>query len=1156
MNRLLAALSARIRRPAGPGRARDLAAAARDAERRMAAGFRAFGEYEQTGRPEALAAALAAFPPGHPELPGYLSNLGNVLIMRFLEAGDTAEMDAAVDAEQRAVDLAPPDHPDLAKMRSNLGVALRIRFERAGDVADLDAAIDAGRRAVDRAPPGHPELAMYLWNLEVALLARFERAGDAADLDAAVDAGRRAVDLAPPGHPGLAGYLSSLGNALLRRFERAGDAADLDAAIDAGRRAVEITPPGHPGLALYLSNHGIALRTRSERTGDGADLDAAIDAGRRAVEITPPGHPDLAMYLANLGVTLLFRFERAGDGADLDAAIDAGRRAVEITPPAHRHLAAMLSGLGGALRTRFERGGDAADLDAAVDAGRRAVDLAPPGSHHFAGHLTNLQSALLARFERAGDGADLDAAIDAGRRAVEITPPGHPRLAMMLSNLAGALRARFERAGDGADLDAAIDAGRRAVEITPPGHSGLALYLSNHGLALLARFEWAGDAADLDAAVDAGRRAVEITPAGRPGLAGYLSNLEIALLVRFERAGDGADLDAAIDAGRRAVEITPPGHPDLAGYLLNLGNTLLVRFERAGNGADLDAAISSWQQGSQVPAGAPNVRLGAAEALGAAAADAGRMHEAAEGYAAAVGLLPVVAFHGLGRAAREEHLARWAGLAADAAACAVLDGRPEAAVELLEQGRSVLWTQALNLRTDLTRLVSHAPELAERLTSIRQVLDTPMPAADPLVSASADGTALAADGARRQQEEAADLRRRKAREWDDVVAQVRALDGFGHFLAAVPYPELAAAAAGGPAVIVNASRHGCHALIIDAGSEHARVVSLPALSLDAAVRHADTMLAALAGAAVPGRGLPDRERDRHAILDVLDWLWDAIAQPVLTALGHTAAPDPGGPWPRVWWCPTGPLTVLPLHAAGHHPRLRTAAARSADSVPDRVISSCTPTLTALIRARQPAAGTGVRQLTVGMPATPGQSPLPAVPAELKVLARHFPPGNGSRQLAGPQATRAAVLTAIADHSWVHLACHASQQHADPARSGFNLWDGTLTITDLAAQPTQGRDLAFLSACQTAAGSVRHLDEAIHLAAAMQFLGYRHVIATLWTINDSPAPHLADTVYTTLTQDGKPDPGSAAEALHYAIHTLRQTDPTNPLLWAPYIHLGT
>jgi hypothetical protein len=549
------------------------------------------------------------------------------------------------------------------------------------------------------------------------------------------------------------------------------------------------------------------------------------------------------------------------------------------------------------------------------------------------------------------------------------------------------------------------------------------------------------------------------------------------------------------------------------------------------------------------------MRLTAAGAWGSAAAGAGRTRDAADGYAAAVGLLPVLAFHGLDRATREEHLAQWPGLAADAAACAVLDDRPEVAVELLEQGRSVLWTQALNLRTDLTRLADTAPGLAQRLTSIRQVLDTPMPEAASLVSAPAGGTAPAADSAR-QQQDAADLRRRKAREWDDTVTQVRALDGFEHFLAAVPYADLAAAAIDGPVVMINASRHGCHALITEASSQHARVVSLPGLTLDAAVHHANTMLSALAGAADPGRAFPDREKDRHAILDVLDWLWDAIAQPVLTALGHTTTPHPGSSWPRVWWCPTGPLTVLPIHAAGRHPRLRTAATSSTDSVPDRVISSYTPTLTPLTRTRQPLAPAAVRQLTVGMPATPGLPRLHAVPAELNVLARHFPPGNGNQQLARSQATRAAVLAALGTHSWVHLACHASQQHADPARSGFALWDGTLTITDLAAQPTQGRDLAFLSACQTAAGSVRHLDEAIHLAAAMQFLGYRHVIATMWTIFDSPAPHIADTVYTALTQDRAPDPRRTAEALHHAIDALRKTDPTNPLIWAPYIHHGT
>ncbi len=860
------------------------------------------------------------------------------------------------------------------------------------------------------------------------------------------------------------------------------------------------------------------------------------------------------MLLSNLGGSLRARFERAGDAADLDAAIDAVRRAADLTPPGHRDLAMYLSNLGVSLRTRFERAGDAADLDAAIDAGRRAVDLIPPGHPDLAAYLSNLGDALRVRFERAGDAGDLDAAINVVRRAVDLIPPGHQSRAGILSNLGLALRARFERAGDAGDLDAAIDAGRRAAALTPPGHAGAGATLSNLGLALRARFERAGDARDLDGAIVVGRRAAGLTPPGRPGRAWILSNLEGSLVARFERAGDAGDLDAAIDAGREAADLTPPGHPGLAGHLSNLGLALRARFERAGDVGDLDAAIGCWRQASDVPAGTPSVRLAAARAWGEAAAAAGRTREAAEGYAAAVGLLPTTAWHGLDRATREEHLAQWAGLAADAAACAILDTRPGLAVELLEQGRSVLWTQSLNLRSDLSLLADKAPGLAERLDSIRVILDSPVPEMTPARSEQAASGVWEPVRAQ-QQQDAAELRRRKAREWDEVLDQVRALPGFGHFLAAVPYADLKSAAADGLVVIVNASSYGCHALIVDPGREQPRVAILPDLSLEAAAEHANELLAALAGADDPGRSFLDQEKDRRAVLDVLDWLWDVIGGPVLTAVGYTGAPGAGSPWPRVWWCPTGPLAALPIHAAGHHPRLRTTATGSADSVPDRVISSYTPTLTALARARQPAPAAPVRHLTVGMPDAPGLPPLPAVPAELKVLAAHFPPGRNNHQLTGPQATRAEVLAAIAGHSWVHLACHAGQQDADPARSGFALWDGTATIADLAAQPGQIRDLAFLSACQTAAGSARHIDEAIHLAAAMQFLGYRHVIATMWTIPDSPAPRVADTFYTALEPHGQPDPGQTAEALHHAIGALRQADPTDPPLWAPYIHLG-
>jgi hypothetical protein len=82
-----------------------------------------------------------------------------------------------------------------------------------------------------------------------------------------------------------------------------------------------------------------------------------------------------------------------------------------------------------------------------------------------------------------------------------------------------------------------------------------------------------------------------------------------------------------------------------------------------------------------------------------------------------VQLLPIAAWHGLDRTTRESLLERWAGLAGDAAAAAVLDGRPGLAVELLEQGRSVLWTQALNLRGDLSRLKQEHPTSRRALTA-------------------------------------------------------------------------------------------------------------------------------------------------------------------------------------------------------------------------------------------------------------------------------------------------------------------------------------------------------------------------------------------------------------------------------------------------------
>ncbi|MFC0111318.1 CHAT domain-containing protein [Kibdelosporangium aridum] len=77
-----------------------------------------------------------------------------------------------------------------------------------------------------------------------------------------------------------------------------------------------------------------------------------------------------------------------------------------------------------------------------------------------------------------------------------------------------------------------------------------------------------------------------------------------------------------------------------------------------------------------------------------------------------------------------------------------------------------------------------------------------------------------------------------------------------------------------------------------------------------------------------------------------------------------------------------------------------------------------------------------------------------------------------------------------------------------------------------------------------------MDEAIHLAASMQLLGYRNVIATMWSIYDSLAPQIADTVYDALSSTS-----DVAYALHQAVANLRAQHPTDPLAWAPYLHTG-
>jgi CHAT domain-containing protein len=259
--------------------------------------------------------------------------------------------------------------------------------------------------------------------------------------------------------------------------------------------------------------------------------------------------------------------------------------------------------------------------------------------------------------------------------------------------------------------------------------------------------------------------------------------------------------------------------------------------------------------------------------------------------------------------------------------------------------------------------------------------------------------------------------------------------------------------------------------------------------------------------------------------------------------------------PHITWCLTGPLTFLPIHAAGRYD------GEDGRKIFDYVVSSYTPTLAALLSAkRHPSRTTQTpRLLAISQPATPRQMPLPGTVAEVNTIDRL---GNGTDRLDvirldDQEATTTAVLHHMKECNWIHLACHGVQDTVSPIKSAFSLIDNPLTLQEIMKQSFSRTELAVLSACQTAKGDSDLPEEAIHLAAGMLMAGYSSVVATMWSIRDDDAPIIAEKFYKYLIEEAEGDSSKAAYALHDAVAHLRDLRGENEFgRWVPFIHLGT
>ncbi|KAG1726901.1 CHAT domain-containing protein [Suillus occidentalis] len=939
-------------------------------------------------------------------------------------------------------------------------------------------------------------------------------------------------------------HLQSLADCEITRHTDAGHAqfakyvasktfSHLNAAVEHFQLVLDQCPASHPDHAAALTNLAWA-RLKGYIRNHLQDIDNTISLFRDALALRPQHHPDRPSSLYNLTEALTWRHNKKSTAADIR---ESAQIYHELLPLCPEGTYLPLDNLSHVLRSRFTQSGNIDDLDECIQFRREAVSLCPEGHTDRDLYLNNLAVSLrFYRFNHQGNPNDLDEAISLHEEALRLCPVGHESRAFSLGNLGGDLVTRFDKRGARDDITRAISLYREALTLRPPGHPRRDTTLSNLALALDTRYNKFNVSEDLNEAIDVYRESLQLAGLDDPEHHVTLYNLSSALCSRFTDTRKNEDVEEAIDLCQQSLEALPSLHPDRYFSYMWLQEAYLSRYRVQLNPADLSLAVDNFKLSSRHPTQGLPRRI--TQAIDWARQAEVYQHDSAlEAYQVCLELFDSHVMTRSSIIARREAATafrRAQSLPVDAASCAIRRGNLPQAVELLEQGRGQQWSLVSRLRTPLEDLESTSPELAREVSDLNKRL------------AGAQGSASSTD--RAAADRAATKYRALTRQWEAAVAEIRNLKDFSRFLLPPAYEDLHAAARHGPVIILLASKYSCGAIIVPTSGEPHHV-PLPSIALadltilkdrfTRAIRHASRM---------------NPKETRTDLIVLLRIVWEEIMLPIVNVLENVLKLKRRS---RVWLCPTAAFTSIPLHAA--HPFLTKADRSKEPCLEDLYVCSYTPTLSALVRSRQlmkKRVTPSFVTIGQGQPGAGKGKALLAVDSELELVHKLVPATASHTTISGDAATRAGALKALEENTWVHLACHGKQDPAQPYHSHFVMRDEHVTLLDIMEKDIPHAEFAFLSACHTAVGDKETPDEVVHLAAGLQFAGFKSVVGTLWEVDDSVAKHVVEAFYKYMfhpKEAGVMDCTKAAWALNCATHSVKTKVPLEQRM--VFIHIG-
>ncbi|TFK36478.1 CHAT domain-containing protein [Crucibulum laeve] len=1071
---------------------------------------------------------------------------------------ESTDIEKAVDLQRKAIQLTHPSDVMYLIRLEKLGVLLWNKVQHTRDKADLDDCIAVHRDILDKTSKEDHDWRKRINHLAHVLVSTIvQHPGQPQDK---VTAGWNTLDfILNSFDQDTALFLSEqLATLITRRFELSGDPEEAETAISLFQRALSfsVTPEHQKQQLSHLCT--MHLR-RFQRTGMPSDLDAASTAQQRRMDLTPNDNDDeMPMMLDALGSVSLHRFKLTGKPDDLYEAIRLQRKALSLDPINDK----LMSNLGNSLLRLFEITGELRDIDECISLQQNAVYNTQSGDDiSMRISVNNLGNAFTCRYGLTRERGDITEALSAYGKALVLFPERSQDRVLTMDNMASCYYQRFRCENNVNDLDDCISIRKKALGFASADHIIIPALLFHLGNSLLDRYSIKRNLEDIDDAIDTLKRSMTVTQVESYLLRPYaLSGMGNAFFTRFQVTGNLDDLDHAIIFQTTGLASIPKNHIDYNIGQIYLGRSLERRFRRTKNIEDYEQAVFCYQSGANYPNGRALDRLMSARQWGALCRHIDP-HQSLLAYGIAIEVLPQVAWLGQTVDQRLERLTDISTLPNEAAATALDLDRLDLALEWLEQGRSILWSQLdkLQAHNAMDNLRLKAPDLADELQRISIGLEISGGRTDDL-------NGLPRDMAQKMSNQKdAQQHHQLADEWNSILKNIRDVDGFESFLLPTKSSELLKSIPkSGPVIVINVHGLRCDALALLSWADTPIHIPLEKLTYEKAVLWQEQLGIHLAFSdIIPSirSGRPfTAPLAKMSFESILAELWKCVVKPILDALAYSPTLEPS----RLWWCTTGPLAFLPLHAAGMY---GSRGSSVGSIISDFVVSSYTPTVSAIIKkTRNNHINSDSRSrgiLVVSQASTPNLAKISNTVQEcMAVVEKCALSGLEVEYLEEESGTVESVLQGMEQHAWIHLACHAIQNLENPISSAFYLHNGPLAISAIIKKPLPHADFAFLSACQTSTGDTQLSEESIHLAAGMLSAGYRSIIATMWSIDDMHAPVIADQVYSHLLEDQEDsenlDSSRAAYALHYATKALRErlgNSETAFLLWVPFIHMG-